>query len=169
MPKRPASTRSAKRTGSSEFAAPADESNALALVALICSILFFIPPLPLVGLVLAIVVLATRRPGRGLAIAAIIINAVYVLLALLFVGGLLAFLVIASTQTSTGLAEHAVVQRVPDPAVCEQSANPDSCFIDVAVTAGDPRLCRYVSPDSRELCYSRVSAARRLATRTTLS
>jgi len=49
------------------------KGRGLAVAALVLGILSFIPPCGLVAIILAIVVLATRRPGKGMAIAGLIL------------------------------------------------------------------------------------------------
>lgn len=130
-----------------------EASEPLALLALIFSLLFFLPPLPLIGLVLAIIVLVTKRPGRGLAIAAIVINVVYALLILLMVVGVALFLVVAAQGVSHG----SVSVNIEGPAAyCEHSGSPDDCYIDVAATRNQVSLCKHVSEPRRDECFRRV-------------
>lgn len=136
-------------------AATTEESDGLALAALILSILFFVPFAPLVGLVLGIVVLATGKPGKRYAIAAIVINVVYMLLiviAVLAFALLFGFAVVGSVGSS-------VSAEVVDVSHCVDATTPDDCYIDAATMAQDTRFCKHVSDERREECHDRVVSA----------
>ncbi|NJL44461.1 MAG: DUF4190 domain-containing protein [Nitrosarchaeum sp.] len=73
-------------SASAQASSPPHEGKGLAIAALVCSVLFFFPLVPFVGVILGSVVLAKSKPGRGFAIAAIVVGLVVILLqVLLFV------------------------------------------------------------------------------------
>lgn len=74
---------------------PADDgrpsSNAMALIALIMSLLIFVPVVAAaVAIVLGILVLTQRRPGRGIAITAIVVGSLALLVQFVVLASLVA-------------------------------------------------------------------------------
>lgn len=153
---------------SKSSASEGSREDGLALAALILSLLFFLPPAPLVGLVLGIIVLATKRPGKNMAIAAIVINAVYLLLTVVAIVAFFLFFAVAMSQTGIHMDGGVrVTHEVFDASRCEDAGSPDKCYIDAAVTSQNHALCEEVNAEHRSECYRRVHDAMQQAVRTT--
>jgi hypothetical protein len=88
------------------------KKNTLAIVALVLSSLFFVPVIPLVGLVLSIVALVTGR-NRAIAITGIAIGAVFTVVGTIFFAGMVAGSV-AYTRRAKSVEAAAGVGRIAD-------------------------------------------------------